>query len=161
MKIIFLDIDGVLNTTKDEDRPRVQPEGFNANIYGVSELNRECVARLNKIVEATQASVVISSSWRILFSDLFYLVNFLKSQGVVANIIDATPHWAKSYVRGEMAYGRGLEIQEWLDEHPEVSKFVILDDGTDMLHLEPFLIQTYMDGGLQDRHIQQAIDMLK
>lgn len=161
MKVLFLDIDGVINTQRSVSNPRVQPEGFTANLYGVSKLDPICVARLNKLLEITQASVVISSSWRLLFDDVKDLAKYLTSEGVVANIIDKTPRWAKSYIPGQMKYGRGLEIQEWLDEHPEVTKFVILDDDSDMLHLMPYLVKTSWAEGLEDHHIEQVVRMLK
>jgi len=163
MKIIFLDIDGVINTIKSVSNPRVQPEGFTANLYGVSKLDPDCVARLNKITNATGAKMVISSSWRILFDDVELLAKYLHSEGVTGEIIGKTPRFAKSYIRGEMTYGRGLEIQEWLSEQPvgEVESFVILDDDSDMLHLSPLLIKTSWQNGLEDHHVNVAIEMLK
>jgi len=161
MKIIFLDIDGVINTVKSVSNPRVQPEGFTANLYGVSKLDPDCVARLNKITNATGAKMVISSSWRILFDDIELLAKYLHSEGVTGEIIGRTPRFAKSYVRGEMTYGRGLEIQEWLSGQVGIESIVILDDDSDMLHLSPFLIKTGWQNGLEDHHVDAAIEMLK
>jgi hypothetical protein len=41
-----------------------------------------------------------------------------------------------------------------------VESFVILDDDADMEHLLPRLVQTSMDDGLQDRHVEKAVEIL-
>ena len=56
---------------------------------------------------------------------------------------------------------RGGEIAEWLAEHPEVEHFVILDDGDDMDHLLPWLVQTDHATGLLDAHVERAVAMLR
>lgn len=43
---------------------------------------------------------------------------------------------------------RGHEIQEWLDDHPFVQRFVIVDDDGDMAHLMSKLVQTDFTDGL-------------
>lgn len=90
MKVIFLDFDGVLVTVHDR---------YTAG-------SPFCVFNLNRIIEATGAKIVVSSSWRILF-EMEELTRFLKEWGVQGEVIGKTPvnH------DGE----RGDEIQAWLN----------------------------------------------
>ena len=57
---------------------------------------------------------------------------------------------------------RGKEIKKWLDEHPGIEKYVILDDDDfDMLpEQKPFLIQTDWAGGIEDDDVEKAIEIL-
>ena len=45
------------------------------------------------------------------------------------------------------AVARGMEIQEWLDRHPEVTHYAIVDDNADMLPHQ-WLFQTTFERGL-------------
>jgi hypothetical protein len=81
---------------------------------------------------------------------------------VVDAIIDRTPDmqrpggWGNGYVE------RGHEIADWLDRHPEVRGFVILDDDGDMAHLKDSLVQTKLhDGGLTEELADRAIQRLR
>ncbi len=116
------------------------------------------VERLNQITEATGAKIVWSSSWR-LFWDFEDAKQRFPEWGIEAELIGTTP---------SMAGPRGNEIQAWLDNHPEVEAFIIVDDSTDMVHLRDRLVRTrFQDDipglvpGLQDHHVEQAIRMLK
>jgi len=56
---------------------------------------------------------------------------------------------------------RGDEIEAWLNEHPEVKKFVILDDDNDMRNLMDHLIQTdFYKKGLTSELADKAIEIL-
>lgn len=56
---------------------------------------------------------------------------------------------------------RGSEIKEWLDEHPEVTNYVIIDDDNDMLEeQEPYLVQTSWYDGINDYDVEKAIKIL-
>ena len=110
MKVIFLDVDGVLNSDEYFDKIK------NVNICGIeSEIDVEKIKLLKKAVDETGANVVLSSSWRYT-RNAQYLKELLLRYGINA---DSTP-----FIQNE----RGLEIKQWLLEHPEVEKFVILDD---------------------------------
>ena len=47
---------------------------------------------------------------------------------------------------------RGHEIQEWLDKHPEVTRYAILDDDSDMLpeQMPNFFKTTFQNGLIED-----------
>jgi hypothetical protein len=132
MKIIFLDIDGVLN---------------NYNTLGERlSWESDSVKILKRIIKETGAKVVLSSTWRKLKIYRDIIKNDMK-----INYIGKTPVlWKK----------RGIEIQEWLDENPGVEKFVILDDDSDMEHLMSHLLHIDGEFGLTNEIADEAIKRL-
>ena len=133
MKIIFLDIDGVLNHEAfyRERHQRVM-NGEKIN-HPYSEIDTKCVDNLNKLIEDTDAKVVISSTWR--HSGIDYCRDVLEYHGFKGEIIDITPN-----LRGQGCL-RGNEILQWIrDNHALVgdyynfTEYVILDDDSDMLY---------------------------
>jgi hypothetical protein len=117
------------------------------------------VSCLNKIIQETQAKIVVSSTWRVSKSvqDLFYL---LYRHGVRGEVIDKTPDFCEKSKGGLwISKTRGDEIQAWLDDNKDVESFVIIDDDDDILFYDNF-VQTTMDTGLTDVHVQMAIGIL-
>jgi hypothetical protein len=163
MKVVFLDIDGVLVTDETIHKPLVPVDGDTGIPFrrlGYPQFDPQCVARLNRITETAGAVIILSSTWRILPGEEEWerLKKYLSQTGVVAPVVDRTP---REGPRNEDGFAtRGMEIQAYLDKHPEVDKFIIIDDDSDMDHLAPFLIHTTWVGGLEDRHVGHAISML-
>lgn len=86
--------------------------------------------------------------------------NIFKHVGIFHKLYDITPSLAHKY---DTTLCRGKEIDEWLSKHPEVTKYVILDDDTDMEeHQLPFFIKTdpYKDG-LNNEVANKVIEILK
>ena len=107
LKVLFLDIDGVLNNagTKPES-----PQGLR------DWLDEGNVRVLRRLVEETGAVVVLSSSWR-LTNSIVDVAALLKIQ-----IIGTTPSLGRA--------GREQEILEWLRVPPtEVESWIAIDDG--------------------------------
>lgn len=130
MKIIFLDIDGVLN---HEAFYRKRFEEDSKIEYPYSEIDPICVANLNNLIKNTDAKVVISSTWR--HSGLNHCKNALEFHGFNGEIIDITPD-----LRGDN-YVRGNEILKWVKDNESLvgpyynfTEYVILDDDSDMLY---------------------------
>jgi hypothetical protein len=108
MKVIFLDIDGVLNS--DETRnPRNLPYIVDKKLLG----------RLTRLVDRSAAKVVLTSSWRIdpvgLFAAKHWRIPFM----------DVCPDMPKK--------PRREEILIWLERHPRVARYVVIDDEDDEL----------------------------
>lgn len=151
MKVIFTDIDGVLN--EDTTTTRTQSR--------VVFIDEEKLLRLKQIVDATQAKIVLSSTWRYDRDDPRYNGDFLELQEAFRNIglkfYDYTPVDA-------IGIRRGMEIKAWLGVHPEVDQYIILDDELfdfEERGLLPRLIKTeFWDGGLTEDHMQEAIELL-
>lgn len=153
MKVIFLDIDGVLVTFKEVHDKRQS--------NGMHSFSQECVSRLNKIIDETGAELVLSSSWRIHGLDSFN--NHARHQGMSKLPFDVTPNLDSKLESGVyVAKQRGDEIKHWLDRHPEVTHFVAIDDSSDMRGVEDHFVHVKagMDTGLQDSHVEKAIKLL-
>lgn len=127
-KVIFLDIDGVLNR-HDERYPTREksPMGF----VGVGQKH---IDQLKRIVNETGAYIVLSSDWKMCFEDLNcnpkkaiedgkYLWNRLNDNG--CRIVEKTDDRS---VGNDYSTGRGYGIRKYLKAHPEVTDYVILDD---------------------------------
>lgn len=151
MKVLFLDVDGVLNedTTPTRTKSRV--------IF----IDEEKLMRLKRIVDATGAKIVLSSTWRYDRDDPRYNADFLELQEAFHNVgldfYDFTPIDA-------IGIRRGMEIKAWLGLHPEVERYIILDDALfdyEARGLLPHLVKTeFCDGGLTEELTQEAIVLL-
>jgi hypothetical protein len=63
---------------------------------------------------------------------------------------------------GNEPEGRGKEIQDWLDEHPEVTNYVILDDETsDMPKLLDRVVKPDRYIGLTKENVKKCLAILK
>ena len=157
-KIIFLDIDGVLNSEKSMSK--IGKEYFEDIPHKMH------IKHLYKIIKATGAIVVISSTWRLGCSNYFMFGYLFYALGFKIEVIGITPR-----IPGEQ---RGQEIQKWIKQRNieanrnnsfsdyinEVGNFIILDDDSDMKGIMDHLILTDGRYGLQKKHIKQAIKML-
>jgi hypothetical protein len=133
MKLIFLDIDGVLNHEHFNDRSR---------LHRGHAICPVAVQNLREIIKRTGAKIILSSTWRRgihqieireLFSHYDLDQYILGKIGILENQI------------------RGNEIKELLDGCDEdfVESFVTLDDDDDMGDLLPFLVQTVNEQGIR------------
>lgn len=116
----------------------------------------ELVYRLNLIVDRTDAEIVLSSSWRHQPD----WREALKASGVFKPLLDRTPRRSdhKKYGIGHNQLCRGHNIQDWLDDHPEVERYVILDDSSDMLASQlPNFFRTKTTEGLT-QEIADAVE---
>ena len=150
-KAIFCDVDGVLNNANTAER---SPNGY----VGVSD---QLIRNLRKIVTASGACIVLSSDWRLVRDetergkDYRYLVRRLRFAGNL-KITDHTPDisWRS----------RGLEIRRFLEEHPRITDFVILDDlpFRDFLKYDLLgnLVLTDPKHGLTDTDVERAVCIL-
>ena len=138
VKIVFLDIDGVLNDALTiqrlmDDAPTMD--------------HLEC---LKAIIDRTGAQIVLSSTWRLFSLSRNIVKNKLKKVGL--EFIDRTK---------ELMKGRAAEIREWLSRHPEVENFVVLDDDKTLLKEFPNnMVKTAFFSGLCPEHIDKAVKIL-
>lgn len=143
MKILFLDIDGVCNSLA-----YAMKNGMNL----WNKVDPDAVAIVQRIIEETGCKVVLSSTWR-LYPDSLKVV-----RSEVCEFIDCTPN-----MQGDAGhYGitaRGLEIKDWLDRHPEVERYAILDDNSDMLPGQP-LFKTTFNNGINNKIADRVIKYL-
>lgn len=154
-KVIFLDIDGVLNTSFTKYRDEI--------------LDDFRLDYLAKIVNKTRAKIVLTSTWRYNISKNFFsfnaynnstkkLIELLKERGLkISGLLPDTPN-----------NRRAEDILEFIKKN-KVTNFVILDDelfNYDSLKLSNNLLRTNfyadneLDAGLTQKMIKQAIQIL-
>ena len=128
LKVIFLDIDGVLNTAR-------------AHIaFGSSQWDPVGVAILNRVCKETGAKLVISSVWRGSMENWMHAHQILDAVGLGRHGICHSQLGFPEYDRNSQSHRtapghdnpRGRKIQDWLDEYSP-DNYVILDDDCDML----------------------------
>jgi hypothetical protein len=140
MKVLFLDIDGVLN---HRNSPVVN---------GVFTIDESLVPLLKKIIDNTGAQIVLSSTWRLLVHNRMKVESVLDKFGMrfVCFTISMKGH-------------RSLEILEWLSRNRQVTKFAILDDDRDAgtNGLEEYFFKTSWDSGLTEDIADRVIKHLQ
>ncbi|MFF2878505.1 HAD domain-containing protein [Gottfriedia sp. NPDC057991] len=153
MKIIFLDIDGVLDTDR-------QIRINNLKQINYIKFDQKAMENLKKITGKTQAGIVITSTWRIHQSKNGYLCrelirNFQDCDINPALIIDITPI-IDLKMKPEI---RKLEISKWLSTK-DVEKFVILDDQWHMGNLNDHFIRCLPFNGITNKIVEEVIKKL-
>lgn len=154
MKVIFLDIDGVLNSRR-YDEERIPGTSFN--------IDETRLPLVKEIVDKTSALIVLSSTWR---HKLYENIRPRNGEGTRLLMIFEKYSLKISYITpdvGKLA-SRPSEISAWLAERgDEVEAFAILDDAFGGWGaLSDHLVKTdYRIGrGLERRHVDAAIALL-
>ncbi len=154
MKVIFLDIDGVLNV---EDNGR---DEF-GRIF-----NQDYSENLKTIIDQTGAKIIISSAWRHKTGAINTLKAMWKHRNLAGEILAVTDS------RNSQRVLRGSEIQFFLDNfsyqsycNQKIKRYVILDDDNDMLPEQlPFFVQCsnedFTEFGLTKERANKAIEIL-
>ena len=179
-KIVFLDVDGVINIAKDR----------------YHHFNQDCLFQLERIIKETDAKIVVSSSWRTGNQDLTKqaLMESGFTQFLADQIVGETVRNWKYVTKGShLELCRGNEIATYVSrslrypwhEYPEMDQqyrinkpdgsfermrsnkagvdfsYVILDDDSDMLLCQKdFFVQTFEPGGLSEEAANKAIQIL-
>ena len=149
MKVIFLDVDGVLN-----DQNLIFEKFKTKEI----EISKDKLLLLKKIITSSNdIKVVLSSSWRIgllrkdgkIVADTTYHKEFLELlKEYDIEIYDITPSMMS----------RPEEIKYYLDNN-DIESYVILDDED--LNDDNQVKTDFFNGGLTEEHVPLAIDILK
>ena len=153
MKILFLDIDGVLNSARYDAERRARAMG---------NVDETRLPLLRRIVEETGALIVLSTSWRVYWDsdparcapEWVDIGDLFSAYGL--EIYDKTPSYPGN--------NRDCEVRDWLIDRKEaVKSFVILDDMSfGWGDLADRLVRTsYHRGrGLGEEHVERAIRLL-
>jgi len=154
MKIIFLDIDGVLIPVSGTGN-----KGFSGRN----------IDNLNELVRKTGAKIVITSDWKRK-QPFDFVKDVLYESGVQGEIIDMTPN-LNIENNNDIKVPRGTEIQTWINNYNSfdeetnnlkcVMNYVILDDHMDMLveQLDHF-IEIDQSKGFDGKALKQSIEIL-
>lgn len=146
MKVLFLDIDGVCNS-REFARRQLKQTGKRMWL----DVDPVLVKRVQKIIKKTGCSVVLCSTWRL------YPESREAVRKKVCRFMDCTPDLQEGGKYGNAP--RGQEIKLYLDKHPEITHYAILDDGTDFLPYQ-WVFKTEFSTGVTEDIAEAVIDHL-
>lgn len=158
-RILFLDLDGVLNTCWWDRKEHVDKYGY--------AFDPNAVANLAKIIDETGAEIVISSSWK--FMGLSKMKNMWKDRKLPGKVIGITPNTIGDEFllnadldNVDIMAIRGQEIKEWLMLNGnDVTHYAILDDMDDILQeQETHFVQTNPEVGITEEDAKMVIHIL-
>lgn len=139
-RVVFLDVDGVLNVR-------------------LGSLDEDKLQRLKWLVAITGAHVVVSSSWRHSEEQVLRLTRALREIGIVP--IGWTPDLSQQGEGGLWeSKPRWMEIRAWLEAHPSVDQWVILDDLADMWPFNDRFVRVDGQVGLTNDDVMLALGTL-
>lgn len=163
-KIIFLDIDGCLNSNEYFSSSAYLEESggkSDALIVLVNHylhLDPAALKLVNELVDQSGAEVVISSTWKSKYSEEEFNKMFT-DRGATFKVVGRTPHIDSN--RSSKKITRGREIQTYLDSlDVKPDAFVIIDDRDDMNQFFKFLVKTSFQDGFQRIHLERALKIL-
>ena len=143
--------DGVLNSDQFA-KYCLEEEGYDP--FNNDELDPRAIANLKHIVDETSAAIVLSSSWRWDAGAYKAVEKQLRFYGL--EIVDTTE---KGYKPGLNT--RTAEIQDYLEQHPSITKFVILDDDEIKEPLKNHWVHCLFKNGLTKKLAKKAIEILE
>lgn len=128
-KVIFLDIDGVLNSNFWNDTHQRE-------ISDGTLIDSEKIKLLSELVRRTGAGIVLHSGWKYWFgsnleplrTESMRLKTLLLQEGLVIDSV--TPDHATEEIKRNKRFSliKAEEILAWLDDHIEVTRWVVIDD---------------------------------
>lgn len=151
MKILFLDFDGVITTLKTRWK-----------------IDMDKIKIINDICDKTDGKIVVTSSWRIGYANVVAAFHeslkqyFIKNQ-YLDHFKDSFDKFISNIVGMTESFGglRGDEIKFYMNEHPDVENYVILDDDSDMCDYQLFnFVQTDTYEGITERDAKLCVDIL-
>ena len=168
MKVIFLDHDGVICLSNNwggrskkwakyrSAYPNSSKEKKDAPVsVRFDDFDIKAIKVLNEIIEQTGCEIVVSSDWR-LHATLEELGDYYISQGIIKRPIAVTDifkdlfpkEWSAFRFRAELELERSMEIGNWLENHPEVTHWVAVDD----LNMSSEFLSKYFSDGESDKN---------
>ena len=168
-KVIFLDVDGVLNSDR--------------TLYEDISLEDDLILNLKEIVNKTKAKIILSSSWRLSTDAIATLMNKLDKFGLVISGMTCDGvdlDWLEKYEfdttkkyldtkfdcdenrQIKITRDRGAEIFKWLHDHDDCA-YVILDDEIEDIKpyfSESVIVKTSYKIGLTKEDVKKAIQIL-
>ena len=168
-KVIFLDVDGVLNSSR--------------TLYESISLEDDLILNLKEIVNKTKAKIILSSSWRLSTEAVATLIDKLDKFGLAISgmTYDGVDlDWLEKYEfdvtkkyldtkfdydenrQIKITHDRGAEIFKWLHDHDDCA-YVILDDEIEDIKpyfSESVIVKTSYKTGLTKEDVKKAIQIL-
>ena len=168
-KVIFLDVDGVLNSSR--------------TLYEDISLEDYLISNLKELVDKTGAKIILSSSWRLFTEAVATLMDRLDKFGLAISGMtcdgvdldwlekyefDATKKYLDTKFDWDenrqikITHDRGAEIFKWLHDHDDCA-YVILDDEIEDIKpyfSESVIVKTSYKTGLTKEDVKKAIQIL-
>lgn len=158
MKVLFLDMDGVVNNTVGDDfvtLPMLNHDGKMCYSTLFSGININPFCKLLDWLQKDDIKIVISSTWRLtmtpeLFNKYFrnYFRNYQKDLVVGLTTVSVHPKYMH----------RGTEIKDYLDKHQDIEEYIVIDDDIDdIVDTLPQhrVVKINKETGLTDRDISK------
>ena len=158
MKVLFLDHDGVICLSSEWGSRFKNKEGLDSVF---DRFNEKAIKILNEIIELTDCEIVISSDWRF-HATLSQMQELYRLRGIKKSPIAYTRNdldWKlfKGVHPGtELEVTRCLEIEAWIEEHPEITHWVAVDD-MDLSALKNFVRTPRSNEGIKQSGIKEKI----
>ena len=168
-KVIFLDVDGILNSSR--------------TLYEDISLEDYLISNLKELVDKTGAKIILSSSWRLSTEAVATLMDRLDKFGLAISGMtcdgvdldwlekyefDATKKYLDTKFDWDenrqikITHDRGAEIFKWLHDHDDCA-YVILDDEIEDIKpyfSESVIVKTSYKTGLTKEDVKKAIQIL-
>lgn len=160
--ILFLDIDGVLNSNfRNDSHQREISDG--------TLIDEEKIRLLACLVKKTHAKIILHSGWRIWFDselkplriEAKRLVELLEKEGL--HIEGLTPDLTTEEIRRTKKFSlvKGEEILLWLSLHHDVTEWVVLDDlDLHNVQIEQHQVKPDQTTGLTLADVEKAVKIL-
>jgi hypothetical protein len=169
MKAIFLDHDGVIClSTEWGGRYKKQKKWGELRLsttpmeipmeYRFDNFNKKAIKVLNEMLELTGAEIVVSSDWK-RWCTVEEMGNYYESQGISKKPISFTPNLSECNNYGDdfpwerqwdLEQTRSLEIKQYLQDHPEVTEWVAIDDLNMGKTGMSYSVEWFHDWGLEN-----------
>lgn len=152
MKIIFLDIDGVLCTLRSHF---AYGHGLLMEAWDIT-----CCQMIRNLCVKCDCKIVISSiAWGRDPKLPLYLCAYGLIDHLFVSPFSESKEWKTVGLPGKI---RGYEVQAWLEDHTGVTTYVIIDDDTDFLEEQkPFLVVPNSDDGFSAQNYMKCEEILK
>jgi len=158
MKIVFLDVDGVLVHKGTFHRGR-RDSGLWRHL---GRIDQKCIHRLIHILRLSGARVVVSSSWRLHSDEMaalrkaFEMYQTPLGEETIVGVTGVAP-----VPRGLITdLPRPKEISQWLEDNGPVEAYVVIDDSPVPGHPQVRVDHGWERGGLQAFHVSAALQLL-
>jgi len=160
-KIIFLDVDGVLTSTKETPGSYLN---HSPDEYGISP---KCLHNLKLLCKKTGAKVIISSNWRNAGNKKYEVLHGNKIPNPLIKLYDEIGNLIIGSLPVTDFKQKAKALVQWFDENDFDGNFVILDDD-EKEHLDQEMLYSICDHlvfvnyktGLQKEDCEKAIELL-
>ena len=147
MNVLFLDYDGVVNIAMWDEKGKVcrfnHPSDNKVNHF-------QAVQWISKLCQDMDLKIVVTSSWRRHDNWKECLINGGLREGIEILGHTSTDRWGE----------REVVIEEYLEEHPEIEKYLIVDDEK-LIGFDGHFLQCDLNVGFSEREYFKALNMLK